>query len=215
MGVPLCPEGMGIYHRWHSGKRMAVHEFELGVFPVTVGQYSCFRHDVTRLQQLSENTDRDKPIGNVSWDDARAYCAWLFRKTGKAYRLPTDAEWEYAARGGRAATRYPWGDELDDRHAWYGGRSGPITVGTFEPNGFGFYDMTGNVLEWCEDRFNDVGGGLPAKNGSAAADPADNRVLRGGSFLSTNHLSLWIAYRHEDPPDTRHPCIGFRVARSG
>src|SRR5690606_5945368 len=101
--------------------------------------------------------DDDQPVVNICWLDAKAYCDWLARKTGKPFRLPTDAEWEYAARGGADDTAaFPWGDELDASRAWFGGKDAPRPVASYPPNGFGLYDMIGNVWQWCEDRFEDA-----------------------------------------------------------
>jgi formylglycine-generating enzyme required for sulfatase activity len=214
LGMPPSPDNANLYHRWHSGKQVRIAAFEIGIYPVTVRQYQSFIRETDHAPASECKIEGNKPVGNVSWEDAQAYCAWLSRKTGQAYRLPTDAEWEYAARGGQEGMQFPWGNDLDDRHAWYGGKSGAIAVGSFEPNGYGLYDVIGNVWEWCEDRFNDVSSGVKAKNAPTGRDLAENRVLRGGSYLTTNPLNLWIAYRHEDPPDLRHECIGFRIAHS-
>ncbi|GAA3326287.1 formylglycine-generating enzyme required for sulfatase activity [Paeniglutamicibacter sulfureus] len=170
----------------------------------------------------------DHPVVQVSWNDARAYCAWAGRS------LPTEAQWEYAARGGLESRRYPWGDELhgpDGEHLcniWQGefpthntlgdGFQGTAPVKSFPPNGFGLHEVSGNVWEWCADWF------LPKYyRNSPDADPAGpsigrGRVMRGGSFLC--HDSYCNRYRlsarTSNSADSASSNTGFRtVARTG
>jgi len=118
----------------------------------------------------------------------------------------------YAARGGLPDSPFPWGRELRPEYAWYGGQSAPKPVGSYPPNGYGLHDIVGNIWEWCADVFEHVSAGCAATNAPTGKEPRINRVLRGGSYLTKDPLNLWVAYRHEDPPDLRHECIGFRVA---
>lgn len=215
MGQPTAPDDAKLAHPWPSGKMVDVAEFQLGRYPLTNAQYRAYVEaagagEPSSLMEAGFDA-ADQPVGGVSWEDADAYCRWLADATGKPYRLCGDAQWEYAARGGCEDTRFPWGDELGSGHAWYGNLPAPKPIGTLPPNDFGLYDMIGNIWEWCADRYEDVGGGK-ATNTPTGKDPATNRVLRGASYLTTEPLQLWIAYRHEDPVDLRHACLGLRVA---
>lgn len=164
----------------------------------------------------------DHPVVHVSWNDAVAYCAWA------GVRLPTEAEWEYAARGGLSQQRYPWGDELEPAgerrcNIWQGQfpsapapgwRPGTVAAQAFPPNGFGLYNMAGNAWEWCADWFSP---GYPAE--TAPSDPLQQRPtgrksMRGGSFLC--HASYCnryrVAARGSNTPGTSASNIGLRVA---
>jgi formylglycine-generating enzyme required for sulfatase activity len=216
LGLPACPPCANFAWVWHTGRIAEVAAFQLARHHVTNAEYRLFLLDTgcappAYLNQSGFNADR-QPVVGVSWDDATAYCTWLARRTGRPYRLPRDAEWEYAARGGRPDSIFPWGNSLDPELASFGGQSAPRSVGSYPPNGYGLYDMIGNAWEWCSDRFEDVSAGVKAVNQPTGKDPVANPVLRGGSYLTCNYLNLWIAYRHEDPPDLRHQSIGFRVA---
>ncbi|MBI1763908.1 MAG: formylglycine-generating enzyme family protein, partial [Acidobacteria bacterium] len=128
----------------------------------------------------------DRPVERVSWNDAQQFCQRLSQMTGKQFRLPTEAEWEYAARAGKT-TEYSFGDDekLLDQYAWFSSNSGnqTHTVGQKQRNQFGLYDMYGNVWEWVQDVWHDNYEGAPV-NGSAWLSGGDSgrRVLRGGSW---------------------------------
>jgi formylglycine-generating enzyme required for sulfatase activity len=160
-----------------------------------------------------------QPVINVSWNDAKEYVAWLSRKTGRAYRLLTEAEWEYAAGAG-TTTKYAWGDDIGTGNAncsgcgsqWDGRQTAP--VGSFSANTFGLYDMHGNVWEWCEDNWHGDYAGDPPAGGSAWGGGDESlRVLRGGSWLR-EPLILRSAARSWVRPGSRGSGIGFRVART-
>jgi len=161
----------------------------------------------------------DLPVINVSWHDARRYADWLSRATGKAYRLLSEAEWEYAACAG-AATLYSWGDELGMGNANCQGCGSPwdlrqtAPVGSFKPNAFGLYDMHGNVWEWVEDAWHASYQGAPADGSAwlAGADP-DYRVVRGGSWRNEGR-SLRAANRVSRNVKVKFDTLGFRVART-
>lgn len=174
------------------------------------------------------------PVTCVNWNDAEAYAAWLSRKTGKIYRLPTEAEWEYAARGNTKTPRY-WGDDPDKACRYangadlsaqakiQGARSWQIhnctdgyaytsPAGRFRPNAFGLYDMLGNVWDWTEDNYHDSYLDAPAVAGAWQGDNR-KRVLRGGSW-NNSPTNVRAAVRFGSKPEIRFSTFGFRVARS-
>ena len=157
-----------------------------------------------------------RPAIDLDWDDAKGYTAWLSQKTGHTYRLPTESEWEYAARAG-STTTYPWGKTIDkDKANCIGCTTDPlkkaVDTGSFKPNAFGIYDMTGNAAEWVEDCWNDNYRGAPA-DGSAWTKPqCRERVLRGGSF-NNDPRYLRSAARFKYDHDVRFYTNGFRVVR--
>jgi formylglycine-generating enzyme required for sulfatase activity len=216
VGIPPCPPNANFAWKWHTGQTYNIAGFQLARHHVTNAEYRVFLADTgyshpSHMDRAGFNEDR-QPVLGVSWYDAVEYCGWLSRVTALLYRLPTDAEWEYAARGGRENTIFPWGDALDPQFACFGGQAAPSSVGSYPPNGFGLHDMIGNAWEWCGDRFEDVSAGVKAVNHPTERSTEDNRVVRGGSYMTNHYLNLWIAYRHEDPADLRHESIGFRVA---
>lgn len=175
----------------------------------------------------------DLPVIHVSWVDAKAYTDWISRETGKAYRLPSEAEFEYVLRAG-SQTRYPWGegnptrlvgnltgdgDRSDSRRNWVNafpnysdGFWGPAPVRSYEANRFGIHDMAGNVSEWVEDCWHDNYQRAPT-DGSAWVNPGCNRrVIRGGSWASSPDQAR-SAFRLTASPTTTNARLGFRVAR--
>ena len=166
--------------------------FAVGRFAVTFDEWDACAADggCNGYKPSDEGWGRGRrPVINVSWDDAKAYVAWLSKKTGKSYRLLSGAEYEYATRAG-TQTAYPWGNAIGTNNAnchacgsqWDARQTAP--VGSFAANGFGLYDMVGNVREWTEDCYHDRYLGAPT-DGSAWIEGADcaRRVVRGGSWL--------------------------------
>jgi formylglycine-generating enzyme required for sulfatase activity len=171
------------------------------------------------------------PVVNVSWNDATAFCTWLSRREGKHYRLPTEAEWEYACRAG-TGTRYYCGDDAEGLvlagnvfdagaravlPAWKNniqqddGYRFTAPVGEFEPNGFGLYDMHGNASEWCADRYSSTAYRLPSTDDPAGPSIGSCRAIRGGAWTNTAQACR-SANRDGQPPDARTCSFGFRIA---
>ncbi len=158
----------------------------------------------------------DRPVTDVSWDDAKEFAAWLSKTTGKSYRLPTEAEWEYAARGG-STTAYWWGRDVGTGHARCvecgGDETGKTApAASFRPNAFGLYDTAGNAAEWVEDCWNPSYRGAPNDGSAWTSGDCSLRVLRGGSF-GDKAIAVRSSARFRYDEDVRYYANGFRVAR--
>ena len=194
------------------------NEFAIGRFEVTVAEWrACEAAGSCPALPAMDAAAADSPVRNVSWEDARQYAAWLSQSTGRAYRLPTEAEWEYAARGGTRTT-FAWGDDLgaglvacrDCGGEW--NRDAPGPVGTFEPNALGLFDMHGSVAEWTADCWSGTLENTPSNGRAFDRDNCRQRVLRGGSWRSTNPAFLASAARFFYDAPVRFVANGFRVA---
>jgi formylglycine-generating enzyme required for sulfatase activity len=186
--------------------------FFLGIHEVRVGDFRAFVDDAgykteaekagdkeTWQNAIDKQTD-DHPVVRVTWNDAQAFCAWLSKKEGEKYRLPTEAEWEYACRAG-TKTRFHNGDDDDAglKEVANVGYYTTLPVGQLKGNAFGLYDMHGNVYEWCQDLYEQGG---------------KDRVIRGGSWDWCDYrASCRSAARGLREPSNRHVYLGFRVAR--
>jgi formylglycine-generating enzyme required for sulfatase activity len=186
--------------------------FALGRSPVTVGEYRAF------AAQGPDEHDDSLPVVQVTWEEARSFCAWLGAQTGNPYRLPTEAEWEYACRAG-GQTPFATGTELTAKDANFlyneeGERIGPgrrSPGGTYPANAFGLEDLHGNVCEWVHDSWHRDYLDAP-QNGSAWIDSKTNlRVIRGGAWDYLPRL-LRCAWRDSLPQNHRRDNLGFRVA---
>ncbi len=238
--------------------------FAMGKYEVTVGQYRRFAEETGRrdgpdcwiynpaaaVTYKFENTQgvtwrdfsmlnhalrEDEPIACVSWQDAKAYVGWLSSKTGKAYRLPSEGEWEFAARAGSTTSRF-WGDDRESACLYanigdmtaatrFGWRDDPqyhfscadgfamyAPVGSFKPNAFGLYDTQGNVYEWAEDCFAETNAGAPTDGFARMGPDCSQRSLRGGGFGYYPQYER-TSFRIGVQPDYRSFLLGFRVAR--
>jgi len=175
------------------------YDYAMSQYEVTFDDYDRFCEATGHAKPKDEGWGRgQRPVINVNWNDAKAYTQWLAEQTGKSYRLPSEAEWEYACRAG-ATTAYSFGDDASQlgTYAWYDKNSGGKThpVGEKKPNAFGLYDMHGNVWEWCEDLWHSDYKGAPT-DGSAwiSGGTLDAHPLRGGSWYS-NDDGLRCAFR--------------------
>ena len=192
--------------------------FAIGRYEVTFDEWDrCVQDQGCKAQPDDRGWGRgDHPVINISWDDAKAFTVWLSQKTGQSYRLPSEAEWEYAARAG-TTTAYWWGRDVGSREAncrecntGSGQQTSP--VGSYKPNAFGLYDTAGNAAEWVEDCWNDNYRGAP-KDGSAwTAGQCRLRGLRGGAYDSqAKFVRSSARFRYDS--DVRYPANGFRVVR--
>ena len=213
MGSPASEEGRdddeGPQRRVTIAKPFAVGRFE-----VTFDEWDACVADggCGGYRPEDEGWGRGRrPVINVSWHDAKAYLKWLSGKTGKDYRLLSEAEWEYAARAG-TTTAYHWGDRFDKSKANNNG-SKTVPAGRYGANAFGLYDMHGNVWEWVEDCYHYSYNGAPVDGTAWTTGRCGNRVLRGGSWDGDPH-DLRSALRTGLRPADRVYLIGFRVARS-
>jgi formylglycine-generating enzyme required for sulfatase activity/class 3 adenylate cyclase len=196
--------------------QVAIKPFAIGKFPVTVREWNeCA---AAKACEFTATASEDAPVTDVNWNDAKQYVAWLTQATGKAYRLPSEAEWEYAARGGKQ-TKYWWGDQFQfgmvncKNCADVAGARQPIKVGSLKPNPFGLYDMGGGVDQWVEDCWHKSYQGAPS-NGSAWLDgDCSLRVIRSGSWRN-DAGSTRAASRDRYEAMVRYPTHGFRIALS-
>ncbi|EDN68378.1 Serine/Threonine protein kinase [Beggiatoa sp. PS] len=195
--------------------------FAIGIYEVTFEEYDHFARATDRELPSDEGWGRGtRPVINVSWNDAEAYTKWLTKQTGQPYRLPTEAQWEYAARAGKE-TNYWWSDDIDSNKAncqdsdskWSNKQSAP--VGSFEPNPFGLYDTVGNVWEWTLDPWHDSYDNAPSDERVWEEGKIKYRMLRGGSWDSGSISSCRSASR-KGRSKTKHSNdgTGFRVAVS-
>ena len=184
---------------------VTVPSFFLGKYPITQAQYQ---------QIMSNNPSNfhgdDRPVETVSWDEAVEFCARLSKHTAKEYRLPTEAEWEYACRAG-TTTPYYFGETITEQLANYGGNVGKTTsVGQFLPNAFGLYDMHGNVWEWCQDDWHKNYEGAPTDGRAWNLEFGNTKVIRGSSWVNLPSICR-SASRHVNTRTFRDSIIGFRV----
>ena len=193
--------------------QVTIKPFAIGKFPVSVQEWNAC---ATAKACGFVSTGRDEaPITNVSWSDARQYVAWLAETTGKPYRLPTEAEWEYAARAG-TQTKYWWGDQFQADAANCkncAANEQPVKVGSLKPNPFGLYDMGGSVDQWVEDCWHKTYQGAPADGSAWVEGQCPSHVLRSGSWKNDGR---YVRPSNRDSYDTnvRYPTHGFRVALS-
>lgn len=199
----------------HPSHEVALHTFSISKTPITVVQYReyCRATSTTMPAPPSLGWIDSNPITNVSWQDAVGYTDWLANKTGKHYRLPTEAEWEYAARGGNQSkgNLYAGSNSLDSV-GWYRDNSSgkPYLVAQKRPNELGIYDMSGNVWEWCSDWYGaDYYASSPKDNPRGPAS-GTYRVLRGGSWFNTPDYCQ-AAFRYYYDPSDHNDYTGFRV----
>ena len=188
--------------------------FALAKYPVTFDEYDVFCEATGHEKAKDRGWGRGRrPVINVSWRDARGYCEWLSAETGEAYRLPSEAEWEYACRA-ETKTRYWWGDEWDANRAngYEGGPEKTTEVGAYSANPWGFHDSHGNVWEWCGDQWQDDYVEPRSQAAFQSSSGETSRVVRGGSWSNSAGYCR-AACRSRFAPDGRYDYLGFRPAR--
>jgi formylglycine-generating enzyme required for sulfatase activity len=194
-------------------RRVWVDAFALARCPVTAGEYRAYSRATgtapPRFLADPHFADPQQPVVGVSWLDAVAFCDWLTRETGQPHRLPTEAEWERAARGGLTDARYAWGDQAPPAR---GPLPAPQPVGSGPANGFGLTDLAGAVHEWCLDWYAVDAYAQAAVRNPIGPPAGTRRVSRGGAW---RHHDPWspVAHRSSLPPRLAHSDYGFRVAR--
>jgi formylglycine-generating enzyme len=251
MGSPVTEDGRKA-NEYPMHLVSIAHAFAIGKFEITRGQFAEFVHATGQILNdgcwaMENGKYTDSPVRNwrdpsypqadnhpaacISWHEAQAYTAWLSQKTGNHYRLPSEAEWEYAARGNRHTARY-WGESADQAcdyanvmdttgraevpnvqwgHHCTDGFVFTAPVGSKKPNPFGLYDMLGNVWEWVEDSYHDTYHGAP-NDGSAWVGNGKDPVIRGGSWLNREQR-VRSAERNSDEATDHDNFTGFRVVR--
>ncbi len=204
MGSPASEADRNDDERQH---RVCVDPFEIGKYESTQGQWQAVMGENPSYFERGD----DYPMENVTWADVQTYLQKLNARTGRKYRLPTEAEWEYACRGGIAGQRYCGGDD-PERLAWYGANSGIQThpVGRKAPNSFGLYDMSGNVWEWTCSSYDRSYGGAETRCTDSNTD--DLLAVRGGSWDSGPEW-LRSAARYGDGPRFGDD-VGFQAGKS-
>jgi sulfatase modifying factor 1 len=197
-----------------------VDAFELSAYQTTNEEYSRFleatRHPRPLYWEDPAFSHPKQPVVAVSWVDAVAYCVWLTLAFGKQYRLPSEAEWERAARGGVENSIYPWGDcppgELPEyAHRW---KTGPEQVGLYSATTYGLYNLGDNVHEWCSDWYDAGYYACSSERNPQGPASGNRRASRGGSWR--HHIKVTrTAARSSIPPEFKYVDYGFRVARNG
>jgi sulfatase modifying factor 1 len=200
--------------------RVWVDGFWLGECQVTNEEYARFVQatgaEAPPLMNDHHFNHPQQPVVAVSWFEAVRYCEWLSGVHGAHYRLPTEAEWERAARGGVEGKLFPWGDAAPESLPEYPQRwaNGPEAVGSSDPNGFGLHDMCANVHEWCSDWFQAGYYAASPERNPRGPESGERRASRGGSWR--HHIKVTrCAARSSIPPQFKYADYGFRVACDG
>jgi formylglycine-generating enzyme required for sulfatase activity len=192
--------------------------FAIGKYEVTFNEWRACVNDKSCTYLPKTGMGEDHPVGDISWTDAQQYVKWLSKKTGERYRLPTEAEWEYAARGG-TLTRYWWGDQFELNKVNCKNCGGewdlksPSRVGRYAPNPFGLHDMNGGVWEWVSDCWHNSYHGAPRDGSSWDKKGCRVRVLRGGSWRNDRSY-MYSACRFRYDASVRYIANGFRVVKT-
>ena len=197
---------------------VTVNDFSMGKYEITVAQYKAFCKSTGRTMPKTPSwgLKDNYPIVNINFNDASVYCNWLSKVTGKKYRLPTEAEWEYAARGGSKNSNYLYaGGNTIDEVGWNSSNAGDQAqaVGIKKVNELGLYDMSGNVMEWCNDWYNYSYYATSPTINPQGPTSGSIHILRGGSWYHSPSFCR-VAFRSGNRPSDRYDSRGFRVVLS-
>jgi formylglycine-generating enzyme required for sulfatase activity len=200
--------------------RIWVDSFAMAATQVTVSEYARFLDATANMPPPywgdANFSHPQQPVVAVSWFDTVAYCAWLSAMTGSHYRLPTEAEWERAARGGAENMVFPWGNDPPMSRPGYDARwkTGPEPVGQSQPNAYGLFEMCENVHEWCSDWFGADYYTISPDRNPPGPEEGTRKASRGGSWRHQIKISRCSA-RSSIPPEFKYADYGFRVVREG
>jgi sulfatase modifying factor 1 len=222
--IVIIPEGsflMGSEQEQENERpchRVWLDRFGIAKFPVTNTEYEQFleatQTPAPPFWRDPMFADPEQPVVGVNWYEAVAYCRWLSDQAAGEFRLPTEAEWERAARGRREGAHYPWGDEPPWEKAYLGfdaKTGGPARVGINEPNDFGLYDMSEGLHEWCSDYYDYYYYRYSPERNPQGPNSGERRASRGGSWRHRIKFSRCAA-RSSLPPSFKYADYGFRVA---
>lgn len=202
-----------------AAPRITMSPFRMGATPVTWGMWKEYcKAESVRMPKKPEWGDPDNhPVVNVSWNDIMdpgGFCEWASGVAGFKLTLPTDAQWEYAARGGEDGLEYPWGNDLDASKLWCADATNETAAvdrtGRIYRNGYGLTDMVGNVWQWCADYYN--GDYRPAGTNPVDTSKSDDRCVRGGSWYVFSPVNFRCALRGWCNPGSRNIDFGFRLS---
>jgi formylglycine-generating enzyme required for sulfatase activity len=222
--IAVQPVTNGEYARFvrESGHREpSIHELPVVVSAGGADREEVFRRTAAPYVWPNRQPPRermDHPVSLVRWEDATAYCQWLSTVSGQRFRLPSEAEWEKACRGGRRGERYPWGERFDRSKVNFldepanRGTQGTTPCRAYPANGYGIFDMAGNVWEWVQDWYAPDAYTATVRSNPSGPEHGRLRIVRGGGWLSADVRMLRCSHRHKVPPDTYSYAIGFRVA---
>lgn len=211
--------GSDTHHSWERPRhRVSTSAFDIAIIAVTRQEYERFLQDTDRQRPRDWSdpnfADPDQPVVGVNWFDATAYCEWISKGAGRTFRLPTEAEWERACRGGLEDTQFSWGDDDPDSFEYYRGEwKTPHPVSEGSPNGFGLYHMGDNVHEWCLDWYDPSYYAVSPEHDPPGPSSGTRRVSRGGSWRHRVKASR-NAHRSSLPPEFRYTDYGFRLVSS-
>jgi len=222
VSIPACWFTMGCEAGRDDEKpahRVWVEAFQIATHQLTNAEYAYFLSGTKRPHPQhwtdAEFSNPRQPVAAVSWHDAVTYCVWLSLITGNHYRLPTEAEWECAARGAIEGALYPWGDAPPEQIPNYSSRwrTGPEEVGLYAPNPFGIYNLGDNVHEWCADWYSADYYARSTERNPRGPESGVRKASRGGSWR--HHIKVTrTAARSSIPPEFKYADYGFRLART-